>query len=160
MKRPLIMLLAVLLVAACSREGQELSGGAPDFVLPAVDGSMVRMSDYNGQVIIVDFWATWCPPCHEMVPILAKLHSEYSSKGLVILGISLDKEGLEVLGPYVHENMIPYKVVMSDEKVNRAFGGIATIPTLYIIDREGKLVRKLIGFHSYGDLEGEIQRYL
>jgi thiol-disulfide isomerase/thioredoxin len=160
MKRFLTALLVVLFIAACSSEVQELSGGAPDFVLPAVDGSMVRMSDYAGKLIIVDFWATWCPPCQEMVPVLSKLHKEYSDKGLVILGISLDREGLEVLGPHVHENMVPYKVLMGDEKVNRAFGGIATIPTLYNVDREGRLVRKLIGSHSYEDLEKAIKRYL
>jgi thiol-disulfide isomerase/thioredoxin len=160
MKRLLAAVLAVLIVTACSGGSRDLSIAAPDFVLPAVDGAMVRLSDYKGKVIIIDFWTTWCAPCQEQVPILTKLHKSYSEKGLVILGISLDVEGLEVLGPYVHENMVPYKVLMSDDKVNRAFGGIATIPTLYIVDRNGRLVRKLIGFHNYRDLEDEIKRYL
>ena len=160
MKRLLAAVLAVLIVTACSGGSRDLSIAAPDFILPAVDGAMVRLSDYKGKVIIIDFWTTWCAPCQEQVPILTKLHKSYSEKGLVILGISLDVEGLEVLGPYVHENMVPYKVLMSDDRVNRAFGGIATIPTLYIVDREGRLVRKLIGFHSYRDLEDEIKRYL
>jgi thiol-disulfide isomerase/thioredoxin len=141
-------------------ESESVSGGAPDFTLPAVDGSMVSMSSYSGKVILVDFWATWCPPCQEMIPVLSKLHRKYSEKGLVILGVSLDKDGLGVLGTFVHENMIPYKVVMGDNRISKAFGGVATIPTLYMVDREGRLVRKLVGYHSFGDLEEQVKKYL
>jgi cytochrome c biogenesis protein CcmG/thiol:disulfide interchange protein DsbE len=159
------LLLAVLLVAilaGCGKSdrGQGLTGGAPDFTLPAVDGSMVSMSDYRGKVVLVDFWATWCPPCQEMIPVLSKLNKRYSDKGLVILGVSLDRDGLEVLGSFVHENMIPYKVIMGDTKIGNAFGGVSTIPTLYIVDRDGRLVRKLTGYHSFGQLEEQVKRYL
>jgi thiol-disulfide isomerase/thioredoxin len=160
MKRLIIMFLVLFIITGCSDKGMELSGGALDLSLPSVDGTIFRMSDHTGRVVIVDFWATWCPPCLEMIPVLKKLHSNYSEKGLVVLGISLDTEGLEVLGPFVHENLIPYSVAMGDERIVRAFGGVTTIPTLYILDREGKLVRKMIGYHSYGDLEDEIKKYL
>lgn len=161
-KRLLIILLLLAALVGCERTevGDNLSGGAPDFTLPAVDGSMVSISDYSGKVILVDFWATWCPPCQEMVPLLSKLHKQYADKGLVILGVSLDREGLEVLGSYVHENMIPYKVVLGDTRISNAFGGVSTIPTLFIVDREGRLVRKLTGFHTYGQLEEQVKRYL
>lgn len=161
-RRFLLIFIAVMIVAGCSRgdSGEGLSGGAPDFTLPAVDGSMVKMSDYSGKVILVDFWATWCPPCQEMIPILSKLHKEYSDKGLVILGVSLDQDGLGVLGRFVHEKMIPYKVVMGDKKISNAFGGVSSIPTLYMVDREGRLVRKLTGAHTYGDLEEQVKKYL
>jgi cytochrome c biogenesis protein CcmG/thiol:disulfide interchange protein DsbE len=159
------LLLAVLLVAilaGCGKSdrGQGLTGGAPDFTLPAVDGSMVSMSDYRGKVVLVDFWATWCPPCQEMIPVLSKLNKRYSDKGLVILGVSLDRDGLEVLGSFVHENMIPYKVIMGDTRIGNAFGGVSTIPTLYIVDRDGRLVRKLTGYHSFGQLEEQVKKYL
>jgi thiol-disulfide isomerase/thioredoxin len=73
-KRLLPVLLLAVVIAGCSKgdTGQQLSGGAPEFSLPSVDGSVVRMSDYAGKVIIVDFWATWCPPCLEMIPVLSK----------------------------------------------------------------------------------------
>lgn len=162
-KRLLLLPLLLVIVTGCSRGGEggeSLSGGAPDFTLPAVDGSMVSMSDYTGKVILVDFWATWCPPCQEMIPVLSKLHKKYSEEGLVVLGVSLDKEGLAVLGTYVHDNMIPYKVVMGDNRISNAFGGVSTIPTLYVVDREGRLVRKLTGYHTYGQLEEQVKRYL
>ena len=161
-KRLLLVVLLAVFILGCSKgdSGQGLSGGAPDFTLPAVDGSMVSMSDYSGKVILVDFWATWCPPCQEMIPILSKLHKKYSEKGLVILGVSLDKDGLGVLGTFVHENMIPYKVVMGDNRISNAFGGVSSIPTLYMVDREGRLVRKLTGYHSYNQLEEQVKKYL
>jgi len=160
MKRLIPIFLIVSFLAACSNSGKELAGGAPDFTLPAVDGTMFRMSDHAGDVVIIDFWATWCPPCQEMIPVLKKLHNDYSEKGLVVLGVSLDKEGLEVLGPFVHRHMIPYSVVMGDDGIVSAFGGITTIPTLYIVDRKGRLVRKMLGYHTYDDLEDEIKRFL
>lgn len=157
-----VILFVVLIVAGCSKgeNGEGLSRSTPDFTLPAVDGSMVSMSDFSDKVIIVDFWATWCPPCQEMIPVLSKLHKKYSEKGLVVLGVSLDNEGLGFLGTFVHENMIPYKVVMGDRKISNAFGGVSTLPTLFMIDREGRLVRKLIGYHSYGQLEEQVKKYL
>ena len=158
----LVLMLLALIISGCSKgdSGESLSKGAPDFTLPAVDGSMVSMSDYSGKVVLVDFWATWCPPCLEMIPILSKLHKKYSDKGLVILGVSLDNEGLGMLGTFVHENMIPYKVVMGDKKIGRAFGGVSSIPTLYMVDRDGRLVRKLTGYHSYAQLEEQVKKYL
>ena len=158
----LVLMLLALIISGCSKgdSGESLSKGAPDFTLPAVDGSMVSMSDYSGKVILVDFWATWCPPCLEMIPILSKLHKKYLDKGLVILGVSLDNEGLGMLGTFVHENMIPYKVVMGDKKIGRAFGGVSSIPTLYLVDRDGRLVRKLTGYHSYAQLEEQVKKYL
>jgi len=161
-KRLLLVVLLVVIIAGCGKGdiGQNLTGGAPDFTLPAVDGSMVSMSDYSGKVILVDFWATWCPPCLEMIPVLTKLHKNYSDKGLVILAISLDRDGLEALGTFVHEKMIPYKVIMGDTKIGNAFGGVSSIPTLYMVDRDGRLVRKLTGYHSYGQLEEQVKKYL
>jgi cytochrome c biogenesis protein CcmG/thiol:disulfide interchange protein DsbE len=161
-RRLLLAVLLAVILAGCGKSdrGQGLTGGAPDFTLPAVDGSMVSMSDYRGKVVLVDFWATWCPPCQEMIPVLSKLNKRYSDKGLVILGVSLDRDGLEVLGSFVHENMIPYKVIMGDTRIGNAFGGVSTIPTLYIVDRDGRLVRKLTGYHSFGQLEEQVKRYL
>ncbi len=154
--------LILIVVAGCTSgdTGQALSGGAPDFLLPAVDGSMVRLSDHSGKVIIVDFWATWCPPCLEMIPVLSRLHQEYSDKGLVVLGISMDRDGLGALGTFVHEKMIPYKILLGNDKVTRSFGGISTIPTLFIVDREGRLVRKLMGYYSFRQLKDQISKYL
>ena len=78
----------------------------------------------------------------------------------MILGVSMDQDGLEVLGPFVSELMIPYRILLGDERAIRAFGGVTTIPTLFIINREGRLVKKMLGFHSFGELEDQVKRYL
>lgn len=157
------LVLALAAVAGCSgkaEEGKDLSGRAPDFTLWSVSGSQVKLSDYAGDVVVLDFWATWCPPCKEMIPVLSRLHRKLADRGVTVLGVSLDREGAAVLEPFIMEMKIPYPVLMGDDKVKRAFGGIATIPTLFIVDREGRLVRKLVGYHSYGQIRDEVERYL
>jgi cytochrome c biogenesis protein CcmG/thiol:disulfide interchange protein DsbE len=158
----LVLLTAAITAAGCSRGGdsQTLSGQAPDFELLATGGNTVRLSDYPGNVILLDFWATWCPPCQEMIPVLSKVHGELGDRGVTVLGVSLDRDGMDSLKPFMETNSIPYTVLLADKKVERAYGGIATIPTLFIIDREGRLVRKLVGYHSYGQIKGELNRYL
>jgi thiol-disulfide isomerase/thioredoxin len=160
LKRFSLMILTLILISSCADDGRKTAGKPPDFTLPAVDGSMVRLSDHAGQVIIVDFWATWCAPCQEMVPVLSKLHRNYSDKGLVVLGVSLDKEGLEVLGPFVYQHMVPYKVLLGNDRAARAFGGVSTIPTLFLVDKEGRLVSKMLGYHTYEELEAQLKKYL
>ena len=163
MRRLALFVLSLALAAGgCSRtdSGQPVSGGTPNFTLASVDGAMVSLSDSAGKVVIVDFWATWCPPCQEMIPILSKLHRNYSGKGLVVLGVSLDEEGLQVLSPFVAAKGIPYKVLLGDRQVAKSFGGITSIPTLFIVSRDGRLVRKLEGYHDYDRLEEEISKYL
>jgi thiol-disulfide isomerase/thioredoxin len=158
-----VLLVLVLVAVGCTRgsdNAKPVSGEAPDFTLPAVDGSIVKLSDYSGDVILVDFWATWCPPCIEMIPALSKIHRNYKDKGVTLLSVSMDNESLEFMANFVYESNIPYKVLLGNRKVGNLFGGVASIPTLFIIDRENKLVRKLMGYHSYGQLEDEIKKYL
>lgn len=162
---PVVFIGGLAFLTACDRspkkeEARALSGGALNFTLPSVDGSIVRLSDYRGKVILVDFWATWCPPCREMIPVLSEIHRKYSSRGVVVLGISLDNDGLQALGPFVVEHRIPYKILLGTDAVREAFGGISSIPTLFMVDRNGKLVRKMIGYHSVEELEGQLKNYL
>jgi len=161
-KRLILVAFLLLIIAGCSKvdNGQSLADRAPDFRLPAVDGSMVDLADYTGSVVLVEFWATWCPTCTEMIPVLKKLHQRYKEKGVVILGISLDRGGLQELGAFVHEKMIPYKILMGGSRITNAFGGVSVIPTLYMVDREGRLVRKLIGYHTLDQLEDLVEKYL
>ncbi|NOY87586.1 MAG: TlpA family protein disulfide reductase [Deltaproteobacteria bacterium] len=166
MKRVFVAVLLIgglFSLAACDRSGKEdktqaPSGGAINFTLPSVDGSIVNFSDYRGKVVLVDFWATWCPPCRKMVPVLSEIYRKYSSRGVVVLGISLDREGLEVLGPFVTDHRIPYKVLLGNDKVTKAFGGISSIPSLFMVDRSGKVVKKMIGYHSMEELENQLKK--
>ena len=166
MKRVFVAVLLIgglFSLTACDRSGEEdktptPNGGAINFTLPSVDGSIVSLSDYRGKVVLVEFWATWCPTCRKMVPVLSEIHRQYSSRGVVVLGISLDREGLEVLGPFVTDHRIPYKVLLGNDTVTMAFGGISLIPSLFIVDRSGKLVRKMTGYHSMEEIEKQLKK--
>lgn len=145
-----------VLVAGCARH----QGAAPAWELTAVDGRTVRSADFAGQVVILDFWATWCPPCRKAVPDLIQLQKEYGPRGLTVIGVSLDQEGVEVVREFMNEFQINYPVVMGDESVTAAFGGIRGIPTVFVIDRQGQIVDKHVGYTPRATFEKRIKPLL
>ena len=121
-----------------------------DFTFRAIDGRVLKVSDFRGKIVLVDFWATWCRPCVAEMEELKKLYERYSDK-IVIISISLD-ESRDRIVKFINERGIEW-IVGWDPKgeVARKFG-IRAIPTLLIIDKNGFLVRKVIGYHSFGEL--------
>lgn len=108
---------------------------------------LLKLSDLKGKIVIIDFWATWCPPCRKGIPDFVELKEEYKDKGLEIVGISLDaisRGGATAndVGPFMAEYKINYPIVKGDENVVYSFGGIKTIPTTFVLDREGKVIEK------------------
>jgi cytochrome c biogenesis protein CcmG/thiol:disulfide interchange protein DsbE len=161
----------VLIVAMCGCGGEtshveEMAADAdsgnkmPDFVLPNLEGEMIPSSDLSGKVVLIDFWATWCPPCRLEVPHLIELHDSYKSQGFEILGIALDNQGAEVVEPYVRENGITYPIVIGNPEVVMAFGGLTGIPTAIMVDRSGNMVRKYVGYTEKAVFEEDIKRLL
>ncbi len=110
---------------------------APDFALPTSDGKTFRLSDQVGKVVVLNFWATWCPPCRAEIPDFIKLQNELGERGLVIAGVSLDEEGWEVVRPFAEEFQFNYPVMVDDGAADDAYGPIAALPTTFLIDREG-----------------------
>ncbi|HPO56692.1 MAG: TlpA disulfide reductase family protein [Ignavibacteriaceae bacterium] len=117
---------------------------APDFALKSVDGKTVKLSDFKGKIVIVDFWATWCPPCRKGIPDLIQIQKEYP-KDVVVIGISLDRDTKSEVPAFVKNYGINYPVVYGDGKVDKNFGGIEAIPTAFVIDRNGNIVDKHVG---------------
>ena len=164
-KTPLLWIAAlVLLATGCgtSRDGgQENSaasrGPAPSFLLKDLSGRPVSLSDFKGRVVLLDFWATWCPPCRESIPALVKLYDEYESRGLQVLGISMDDDASDV-ERFVRENRIRYPVLLGGESNIGALYRVRGIPTLYILDEEGRAVRHWVGYDS--SLPAEWRRVL
>ena len=118
---------------------------APDFSLKSFDGKTIKLSDYKGKVVIIDFWATWCPPCRKGIPDLISIQKEFKND-VVIIGISLDGEKtLKDVPGFVKSYEINYPIVYGDEKVIAAYGGIEGIPTAFIIDKKGNVVDKHVG---------------
>jgi thiol-disulfide isomerase/thioredoxin len=118
---------------------------APDFSLKSFDGKTVKLSDYKGKVVIIDFWATWCGPCRKGIPDLVSIQNEYKND-VVIIGISLDGEKtLKDVPGFVKSYGINYPIVYGDEKVVSAYGGIEGIPTAFVVDKKGNVVDKHVG---------------
>ena len=118
---------------------------APDFALKSVDGKTIKLSDYKGKVVIIDFWATWCPPCRKGIPDLISLQKDFKND-VVVIGISLDAEKtIKDVPGFVKNYGINYPIVYGDEKVVTAYGGIEGIPTAFVIDKKGNIVDKHVG---------------
>jgi len=118
---------------------------APNFELEGSDGKTIRLSDFKGKVVILDFWATWCGPCRMEIPGYVDLYKKYNDKGLEIIGVSLDRDGWTPVKPFMHSFKINYPIVMGNMQVVQAYGGIQSIPTTFIINREGEVVERKIG---------------
>jgi len=167
-KRATAILAAIGLVAltAVSRgHGADTSGGdqaswlgkaAPDFVLTNLSSKTVRLSDFKGKVVLLDFWATWCAPCREEIPELIQLQRQYSSKGFTVLGVALDEEGAAVVKPVAHRLDINYPVVIGTLQVAAAYGGIEALPTTFLIGRNGKILKTYVGSREKSEFQQDI----
>ena len=133
---------------------------APDFTLNDLDGRSFSFSKTRGKVVILDFWATWCPPCREEIPHFVSLYRAYRGKGLEIVGVALDQGGANAVKPFAEANGINYPVVIGNQKVTVDYGGIRGIPTTFIIDRKGNIVEKFIGYRDKAVFEKAIKKLL
>jgi thiol-disulfide isomerase/thioredoxin len=135
---------------------------APDFSLVNVaDGKQVTLSKLRGKVVLVDFWATWCPPCRMTIPHLMDLQKEYGGKRFTVVGISLDQQGEAVVKPFYDSWKMNYPVVIDqDGSVARSYGGIRSIPTGLLIDRHGRVITGFIGYRPKDEIEGLVKKAL
>lgn len=131
------------------------------FSLPSIDGATVKLADYQGKVVLLDFWATWCPPCRAAMPHFAKLQEQHRSDGLVVLGMSMDKNR-EDLDSFLRSQTVNYPMLLVDEDTRLAFGGVASIPQTFLIDRKGQIRHKYLGYdHKIaGQMEAKLLELL
>jgi thiol-disulfide isomerase/thioredoxin len=133
---------------------------APGWALKDVEGKLVNFSSFKGKVVVLDFWATWCGPCRSEIPGYVKLQEKYKDKGLVIIGVSLDQEGPDVVKKFIGDLHMNYQVVMGDDAVVEAFGGVDGIPTTFIIDRTGTIRDRKVGAMETAEYEKVLLQYL
>ncbi len=131
---------------------------APQFALNDIDGHSVSLSNYRGKVVLLDFWASWCPPCKREIPDFISLQNQYAKQGLQIIGIGLDQPNNIV--SFVRQHAINYPVIVGDEAISRLYGGISGIPTTFIIDKQGNIINKFEGFTNRTVFEEEIKKLL
>jgi len=145
--------------SATSRSPIRQDQPAPDFALDDLEGRTVRLSDLRGQVVLVNLWATWCPPCRAEMPDLAALYQTYKGEGFVILGVD-DQERAQTVADFMARNPVPYPILLDpDSRVARAYG-VSYLPASFLIDRRGVLRATLPGQSARVRLENAIKPLL
>jgi thiol-disulfide isomerase/thioredoxin len=133
---------------------------APNFELATLDGQRVKLSDYRGKAVLLNFWATWCGPCKVEMPWFVDLQKKYGNDGLVILGIAMDDSETPKIAQFASEMGVNYPVLLGTDKVSEAYGNVDLLPTSFYIDREGKIVGKGTGLLGRSEIEDNVRKAL
>ncbi len=153
------VLMTAILFACTDKTAQSSGAVASDFTLQDLNGKNVKLSDYKGRVVLLDFWATWCPPCRASIPAIEKIHKAYKDKGLVVLAVSLDEGGWDAVKSFITEYGITYIVLKGTEDVAVNYM-VRTIPMLLVLDKQGRISKRYLGFGNEEDLENDIKAIL
>ena len=133
---------------------------APNFDLATLDGQRVKLSDYRGKAVLLNFWATWCSPCKVEMPWFVDLQKKYSSDGLVILGVAMDDSETPKIAQFASEMGVNYPVLLGTDKVSEEYGNVEFLPTSFYIDRDGKIVGKGTGLLGRNEIEDNVRKAL
>jgi peroxiredoxin len=133
---------------------------APEFSLKDADGKSVRLEDYKGKVVLLDFFATWCGPCKIEIPWFMEFERKHKDKGFNVVGVSMDDEGWEVVKPFLAGLGVNYRVVIGNDATAQLYGGVDALPTTFLIDRTGKIAAVHIGLASKKDFEDGVEQLL
>jgi peroxiredoxin len=134
---------------------EQRSALAPDFSRPDLSGRTIRLSDYRGKVVLLNFWATWCAPCLAEVPRFSRWQSHYGGRGLQVLGVSMDDDARPAEAAY-RRYRLAYPVAMGDATLGELYGGVLGLPLTYIIDPAGRIVARYQGEADLAGMERQI----
>ncbi|HPN38890.1 MAG TPA: TlpA disulfide reductase family protein [Melioribacteraceae bacterium] len=151
-----------ILLIVNNSDGDTLDGPYPPYYSKA---EVIKLSDYKGKVVLLDFWATWCPPCRKGIPDLVELKNEFKNKGVEVIGISLDAlthggQTQKDVVPFMKSNKINYPIVKGNDKVIMDFGGINSIPTSFVVDKEGYIIGSYVGLVEKSAYVNDINKAL
>jgi thiol-disulfide isomerase/thioredoxin len=142
---------------------------APTVSLKNLEDKDVTLQQYKGQVVLVNFWATWCEPCKSEIPMLIGLRQKYGPRGFEILGFSMDEEGKKAVQPFLdkerfdvggQKEAINYPIVLANDTIAEKFGGVVGLPTSMLFTRDGKKIKTIVGPVDRDDISKEIERLL
>lgn len=131
----------------------------PDFVRTDLRGNEVQLSRHRGKLVVLNFWATWCPPCREEMPVFSGWHKDLQSAGLQVIGVSMDDDGSEV-EKFLAQYPVSYPIVMGDARFAGQFGGVLGLPLTYVIDPQGRVVARYQGETDLAKMEAKIRELL
>lgn len=167
-----IVFLLLTSAAVCVAQGTgQTPRAAPYFILPTWDGKVLKSTSLKGQVLLLDFFQTWCPDCQETSPKLQKLYEQYKDRGLAVVGISHDKDAAKSIEPFVKKYSITYPILLGDLSIAISYIGVTPqkpsfhIPYVVLVDRKGNIVGEYEqGIHKEATdtplLEGRIKKLL
>jgi len=155
--------LLILLAAACSSynvraavKPEKDRKKAPDFELKDTMGKSVKLSDYKGKVVLLNFWATWCGPCKIEIPWFVEFEQKHKDHGFSVLGVSMDEEGWEIVKPYLERSKVNYRVLLGNDTVAQMYGGVDSLPTSFMIDKEGRIAAVHVGLVSKSEYQHDL----
>jgi peroxiredoxin len=131
-------------VKAAVKEGKDRKL-APAFTLKDATGESVELANYKGKVVLLDFWATWCAPCKVEIPWFMEFEQQFKDRGFAVVGVSMDEDGWSVVKPYVQGLKINYRILLGNDQVGQLYGGVDSLPTTFLIDRQGKIASVHVG---------------
>lgn len=148
-------------VSGSLQGGASLQGQpAPDFSLASLEGGTLKLSDFRGKAVLLNFWATWCEPCKIEMPWFVELQKKYGPQGLQILGVAMDDSGTKDISDFAKKMGVNYPIVVGKEAVGDKYGGLPYLPSTFYIDRDGKVVERVFGLVSRSEIESDIQKAL
>lgn len=151
-----VWLGCIALMLSCTLQSAEIDTQvgkkAPAWELIDLNGKPVKSDKYSNKIIVLNFWATWCPPCRAEMPDFIKLHAAYKDKGVVFIGVSLDS-GLGPVKRYVRTEKVNYPILMGNSKMVADYGNFSAIPQTFVLDAEGRINKQFMGLVKFEKLE-------
>jgi peroxiredoxin len=162
------MVISIMLVFGIQRvhhaggvpPGKLQGKAAPDFSLPTTTGQTMKLSDFQGKAVLLNFWATWCEPCKVEMPWFVDLQKKYGPQGLQVLGVAMDDASPKDIAAFAEKMGVNYPILIGKEEVGTQYGGIDYLPSTYYISRNGKVIDHAFGLVSRSEIEANIEKAL